>query len=227
VGKVLPQIIRWLIILAMPVFLVLTSARLLVADWYPRYEYAKASFPMDPYGFTQEQRTQLAIVAIHYLNSPQPAQQAIHMLTEQTMPTDNRPLYQQSEISHMVDVKIVMDQLWRVQVVAGLVVLAGLVILLIPASTRIVGFNALLGGGLLTAILLVVMGLFVVLSFNTFFVQFHEVFFPEGNWTFDWSDSLIRLFPQKFWFDAGTLIVVATLFEGLIAAAVGWALARR
>jgi integral membrane protein (TIGR01906 family) len=225
--KFLPQLLRWLIILAMPIFLLLTSARLLVADWYPRYEYAKPSFPVDPYGFTQAQRTELATVAINYLNRPEPAEQAIHMLTEQKMPTDDRPLYQASEISHMVDVKVLMDKLWRVQLIAALVVLGGLALLLIPHATRIIGVNALLGGGLFTTALLVVMALFVLLSFNSFFVQFHELFFQNGTWTFDWSDSLIRLFPQKFWFDAGTIIVVATLFEGMIIGAIGWALARR
>ena len=75
--------------------------------------------------------------------------------------------------------------------------------------------------------MLVLLGLFVVTAFDAFFVQFHEVLFPQGNWTFDYSDSLIRLLPEKFWSDGATMIVVATLIEGLVLAGIGYLLGRR
>ena len=53
--------------------------------------------------------------------------------------------------------------------------------------------------------------LLVLLAWNWFFIAFHGVFFDAGTWTFNWSDSLIRLFPDKFWFDAGVLLVVLGL----------------
>jgi len=57
--------------------------------------------------------------------------------------------------------------------------------------------------------------LFVLLAFGVIFVAFHNVFFPPGTWTFLYSDTLIRLFPERFWRD--TFIAV-----GVVAAVPGW-----
>jgi len=63
-----------------------------------------------------------------------------------------------------------------------------------------------------------------VLAWSTFFVQFHELLFPPGTWTFAYSDSLIRLFPEKFWFDFGVLLSVLAFSLGLIVTGLGWIL---
>ena len=227
VSTVIVNLVRWLVILAMPLFLLLTTARLFVADWYPRFEYAKPDFPRDRYGMDQQERLALVTVAIHYLNSPLPPEQAIEMLKVQRLPGSQSALYTRNEIGHMLDVKRVMDALWRVQVIAAILVAGGLIALLARPATRVIGLNALFGGGLLTVVLLVVLGMFVVLSFDSFFIQFHELLFPQGNWTFDYSDTLIRLLPEKLWYDAGTMIVGGTLLEGILIGVVGFVLGRR
>jgi integral membrane protein (TIGR01906 family) len=227
VDRLLANIVRWVIVLAMPVFLVLTSARLLVSDWYPRYEYSKAGFPLDPYGFTQQQRLQLLTGVYHYLNSPQPVDQAIQMLKDMRMPYGNGPLFNPDEISHMIDVKRVMDSAWRAQVVSAAILILGFLFLLLRPATRVMAWNALFGGGFLTACLLLALGLFVMLGFNTFFTQFHEIFFPQGNWTFDYSDSLIRLLPERFFYDTFAMGAVTTLVSAVVLAVIGFVLGRR
>jgi integral membrane protein (TIGR01906 family) len=227
VDRLLPNIVRWAVILALPVFLVGTSARLLVQNWYPRYEYSKPDFPPDPFGFTQQQRLQLLTGVYDYLNSPQPVEQAIQMLKDMRMPYGSGPLFNPDEVSHMVDVKRVMDSAWRAQVVSSIIVIAGLLFLLARPATRVMGWNALFGGGLLTTGLLLALGMFVVLGFDTFFTQFHEVFFPQGNWTFDFSDSLIRLLPERFFYDAFSLGALATLVSAVLLAVIGYVLGRR
>jgi integral membrane protein (TIGR01906 family) len=227
VDRLLANIVRWVLVLAMPVFLVLTSARLLVSDWYPRYEYSKADFPPDPYGFTQPQRLQLLTGVYHYLNSPQPVDQGIQMLKVMRMPYGNGPLFNPDEVSHMVDVKRVIDSAWRAQVASATVLIVGFLFLLVRPATRVMAWNALFGGGFLTACLLLALGLFVVLGFDTFFTQFHEVFFPQGNWTFDYSDSLIRLLPERFFSDTFALGAVASLVSAVVLAVIGFVLGRR
>jgi integral membrane protein (TIGR01906 family) len=219
--------IYWLVVLLMPLFLVLTSARILVTDWYPRYEYAKPDFPADPYGFTQAQRLDLALACIHYLQRPEPPEQAFVLLAALRLPGTEDPLFDKFELSHMIDVKRLTDVLWRVHLLSGIVVAGGLIALLARRATRREGYAALYAGGLLTAGLTLALVLFVLLSWRTFFITFHDVFFPPGTWTFDWSDSLIRLFPDKFWFDAGTILTVSALVAGLIVAATGYVLKRR
>jgi integral membrane protein (TIGR01906 family) len=226
-NKTLILVIRWVVILAMPVLIVLLSARVMVNTWYPRFEYAKANFPPDLYGFTQAQRLAFGTTSIDFLNAPEPPEVAVKMLEDLRLPGTDQPLFTIYENSHMVDVKRLMDQLWRVLAIAAAVVITGLAALLVPRRARAEGYAAIFGGGLLTTGLLTVLILFVLLSWNWFFVAFHGVFFDAGTWTFDWSDSLIRLFPDKFWFDAGVLLVGGALLAGVLVMAVGYLLGRR
>jgi integral membrane protein (TIGR01906 family) len=223
----LTNIVFALVVLAMPFFLVLTVTRVLITDWYPRYEYAKPGFPPDPYGFTQSERLDLSLVSIHFLRSPEPPEVAIEMLESQRLPGTDQPLFDRYELSHMKDVKRLTDLLWKVHIAAGLVVVASLILLLARRETRTTGYDALIYGGGFTAVLLLGLVLFVLLSWREFFITFHDVFFPPGTWTFDWSNSLIRLFPDQFWFDAGTILTVGSLILGLLVALVGWILKRR
>ncbi len=225
--KLITRIIRGFVILALPVFLALTAGHLLINVWYLEYEYGKSDFPPDTYGFTQQQRLDLATVSIRYLQRGEPAEVAIKLLEAQRLPGADKPLFDQYEISHMLDVKRFTDVLWRVQYAAGLFVIGGLLLLLARKGTRRAGYRALFLGGAWTAGLLACLVIFVLLSWRMFFVTFHELFFPPGTWTFDWSNSLIRLYPDRLWFDGGTLITVGTLVAGAVMGAVGYALSRR
>lgn len=226
-SKVLTFVVLWLVVLAMPVLAVLLSARILVNTWYPRYEYAKPNFPPDTYGWTEAQRLALGIVSINFLNSPQPPDVAIGMLEAQRLPGTDMPLFTVYELSHMVDVKRLTDRLWQVLAGAGSIAVAGSILLLARRSTRRDGYAALFGGGLLTTGLLTALILVVLSSWQWFFITFHDIFFKPGTWTFDWSDSLIRLFPDRFWFDAGVLLVGGAWMMGAVVMIVGYILGRR
>ena len=220
-------LIRVLVVIALPVLVVLTAARILVNTWYPVFEYSKADFPSDVFGFTQADRLALAPESIRFLNSPLPPEQAIAMLEAQRLPGTDDPLFNEYELSHMVDVKRFTDLLWKVHFAAAAVVLGGLALLLSRATSRRDGYRAILHGGLLTTGLLIFLVLAVLVSWRTFFVTFHDLFFAPGTWTFNWGDSLIRLFPDRFWFDAGTLLTVGSLLTGVVVALVGFLLNRR
>jgi integral membrane protein (TIGR01906 family) len=226
-NRLFVSVLRWVVALTMPCFLLLTVSRLMIADWYPRYEYAKPDFPRDRYGWTQQLRLDLALPSIHFLNSPSPAGQAVSILATQVHPGTQSLLFTPNELSHMEDVKRLVDALWRVQVISGVLMLGSLVLLLARHETRRSGYLAMVAGGILTTALLLVLVLLVLSGFDALFVQFHEIFFPQGNWTFDYSDSLIRLFPEKLWFDAGFMITAGTFLVGVIVGLVGFILWRR
>ena len=223
----LTAVVRWAIILSLPILLCLSVARALFSDAYLRYEYGKPDFPPDSYGFTQAQRLELASVAIAFLNRPEPADQAVALLAAQRMPGTDQPLYTFYELSHMVDVKNFTDKLWRLHIVAGILVIGGMALLLLRRATRLAGYEALLFGGLLTGGLLTALAVFVLVSWRTFFIQFHELFFAPGTWIFNWEDSLIRLFPDRFWSDAGIIVSAGTLVAGIVVAGVGYAAGKR
>ncbi len=216
------SLLRWIVALSTPILLLLTVSHAMFGDWFPRYEYSKPDFPPDGYGWTQGERLDLVLPSIHFLNSPLPPEQAIGILEAQRQPGSNALLFTPNELSHMVDVKRLVDQLWRVQLFAAILFIGSLIILFVRRDTRRSAYLALMAGGILTTALLVVLGIFVAAGFDQLFVQFHELFFPQGNWTFDYSDSLIRLLPEKLWFDGGVMITLGTFIAGLIVGGLGF-----
>lgn len=222
-----PTIVKWLVIIAMPFFLGFTMITLTVNPAYPTYEYAKATFPADPLGLTQPQRLDLALVAVDYLGRWDTAEDVIFMLAEQVDPNTGALWYLQSELDHMVDVKRLTDFIRVGAIVTGITVIFGVTALVWRKSTRYTGYQAIFGGGVFTAIVLAVIALFILLAWQIFFVQFHELLFPPGSWTFYNTDGLIRLFPEKFWFDFGVILSVGSLLLGVGVALLGYLLMRR
>lgn len=227
-NKTLTKIIQWLVIVAMPFFLGLGSIQLVIAaaPAYLSYEYNKPDFPADPFGFTTQQREDLAIVAVRYLQRREPAVEVIFLLEEQQMPDGSGPLYDAEEIGHMLDVKNVTDAVGRIWLVSAVIVAGGLLALLWSRETRPAGYRAILGGGIATTAVLLFIALFILLAWNTFFVQFHELLFPPETWTFRLDESLIRLFPEKFWFDAGIIMSMLPLMAGILTMIIGFFLVR-
>ena len=54
-----------------------------------------------------------------------------------------------------------------------------------------------------------------------------NILFPPGSWTFDYSSTLIRLFPEQLWFDAGLLLIGGALAAGILVMLTGHLLGRR
>jgi integral membrane protein (TIGR01906 family) len=71
-------------------------------------------------------------------------------------------------------------------------------------------------GGLLTSALLLGLGAFAAISFWQFFAWFHSLFFSGDSWLFSFSDTLIRLFPIRFWQDAVAWIGGFAFVVGLL-----------
>lgn len=233
-------IVKWLIILAMPFFLGFSTIRLLVnsAETYVRYEYGKESFPADLNRYseaaqaqlglqplTRAERQELALVAVDYLQRREPAEEVIFLLEEQELPAGG-PLYNRDEISHMIDVKHVTDAIGRLNWIAATIVIGGLLFLFVRPETRLEAYRALMHGGVATTVVLLFIALFILFAWDIFFVQFHELLFPPGTWTFNYSDSLIRLFPEQFWIDFGILLSGTALFAGIAVAILGYLLWR-
>lgn len=227
-NTILTTIVKWLVILAMPLFIGLGSVVLVIATApvYLSYEYGKPNFPPDPFGFTNAQREELALVAVNYLRSRESANDVIFMLEEQQLPDGSGPLYNQDEIGHMLDVKYLVDAIFTVWWVSAIMVVGGLLLLLLRAESRRAGYAAIMGGGIATTAVLLFIALFIGLAWNTFFVQFHELLFPPGTWTFAYDESLIRLFPEKFWFDIGVIMSGIPLVGGILVTLVGYLLWR-
>ena len=209
-----PRVVHVLVILVLPVVLLAASLRAVTAHWLVDWQYGSAGVPADPYGMTAEERVDLASACVDYLVTGA----GIDLLAD--LDLEDGPAFNERELQHMVDVKRAFRGLSWAGVVAGLVAAGGTVGLAARQRTRHRAALALLGGGLLTVGLLLAVGGLMVVRWEVFFIAFHDLFFPPGTWIFPTSDTLIRLFPVRFWMNVAA-VVVALLTAQSVAIGVG------
>jgi len=212
-----PLLIQTLLVLAMPIFLLVADLRIVSGHWFVRWEYGKADFPPDPLGLTRAERTRLAEVCVDYL-----ATNASLSLLEDLRLPDGEPAFNARELRHMADVQGVYNQMTIAGVVAALVLAGGTATLLASKHTRRRAPAGFLKGSLLTLGLLVAVGATMALSWGDFFTTFHRIFFEGDSWIFPYSDTLIRLFPIRFWMDVAATVVGLLVIEALVVGALGW-----
>lgn len=221
------KIVRWLVILATPVLLTVGTVRFLIS-WdspsYPEFEYGRIA--SDAYGFSDEERLELAQGTMAYLRRSDPAAEVIFMLEDLRIPGTDKPLYNESEIGHMIDVKVVADAFKPALWISAIIVVGGLIYLIAREQTRLFGAKTMMYGGLFTIGLVLLVMLFMFVAWNQAFTVFHNIFFDPGTWQFFYTDSLIRLFPEQFWFDFGTIWTISILAGGGLLAVVGYILNR-
>ena len=71
-----------------------------------------------------------------------------------------------------------------------------------------------------TLIIVVGVGLFALVGFDTLFLKFHQLSFANDFWQLDpRTDFLVMLFPQDFWFDATMWVALRTIVATLIISA--------
>lgn len=204
-------IMQFIIVAGLPLVLILLNARVLMTNAFLRWEYNLPNFPPDPYGFTQEDRLEIAPPALEYLFNDE----GIEFLGEQTFP-DGQPLYNERELSHMVDVKVVTRQLSIYGYSLIGVTALFITLMAFSSNAREALYRSLFSGSVLTVALIIVGLITVATSFNWLFTQFHALFFEGDSWIFLYSDTLIRLFPIKFWTDAFALMFGGALLEALL-----------
>lgn len=211
------SVVSWLITLLTPVCLVLVSVRLLMTPAFLQIEYNLPGFPDDRYGFTKQDRLYWSQFAVDYLIN----REGISYLGDQRF-DDGVPVYNERELQHMVDVKNVVQPAMLVMWIS-ILILSGC-----GVWARRTGWWSdyklnLARGGWLTVIIFATLIIAVFIGFNTLFVSFHKIFFDSGTWIFNFSDTLIRLFPMFFWQAAFIFVGAFTLLGGLI---LGWSLRR-
>ena len=212
-NKTLYKIISWVITLVTPIVLVLLGVRLALIPGYPTLAYHMPAFPEDNYGFSTEERIKWSGYAIKYLLNDS----GIEYLGQ--LQFDNqKPLFNDRELEHMVDVKVLVQQVMRIFYLLMTALIA------LGLWAYFTGWMdeyraGLSRGGWLTVGLILGIGMFAAISFWQFFTYFHSLFFTGDSWLFDYSDTLIRLFPIRFWQDIVIFILGIALLTG---AGLGW-----
>ena len=220
-SPLLKTVLSWAIALLAPLAIIILGIRLLLVPAFLPIEYNMPGFPADTYGFTTADRIRWATPSLEYLTNDQ----GIGFLAG-VMFDDGSPIYNVRELSHMKDVKGVLQTFlytWD----AILVILAGLGIWAWKANWLEDYRSGWQRGGFLTILLLVGFGIFAMTSFWDFFSWFHSLFFSGSSWLFAYSDTLIRLFPVRFWEDCFAYIGGFSFITGLVLGFGLWRRARK
>jgi len=178
-----------------PLLIITTSMRVALSPAFYTIEYRLPNFPTDPYGFTLSDRLQWAKFSIDFISG---------RIDTQTFASaqfpDGNPIFNQREITHMVDVRDLTNaMLWLWRILTPTYLLAFFYTKSKNAESQF--FSALALGSKITLALIAAILLFLAVNFNQLFTAFHRIFFEGDTWLFYMSDSLIRLFPLKFWQD--------------------------
>ena len=206
------------IALTIPFLLVVANIRIVANPWFIQFEYGRPGFPADAYGFTPEQRAPLALAGLY---SVVPEGAGLIELEQAKLPT-GEPAFTAREIKHMRDVRVLMATVFPLALIIGSVWIILAIAFRKSSIYRDAVPQGLRAGSILTLILLAGLIAYILINFDAFFLQFHQLFFEGDTFAFRFDDTLIRLYPEQLWNDAAILIGVLTGVVALVLLAVSW-----
>lgn len=121
-----------------------------------------------------------------------------------------QPYYNQREIDHMVDVRVLYLNVIQIRNILALFAVFNLSALFIYKRKLIVKELqfGLTWVSIALGSLLLIIGSFAVIDFDTFWTAFHKVFFSNDLWLLDPNtDRLINMVPEGFFIDLIVMIV--------------------
>ena len=215
---VIKKVFSALVTLSIPIIISILSILVLLSPIFTNLEYRRPGFPDDSYGFTTAERLDFGNQTRRYLISNNTLEDLQQLVFE-----NGDPIYIERELSHLEDVKIVLQGVLKVFYGAAAVyVLGGLIAR--SRGWQNIYLKAIFLGGKITAGLLVMILFLTLISFQALFTNFHLLFFEGDSWLFFYSDTLIRLFPVQFWQDIFLVFGILTLAGGIL---LGWVLPAR
>jgi integral membrane protein (TIGR01906 family) len=210
--------------LAVPAILVVNGIRLVTNERYVEAVYDHGGVPDDRYGLPADERERLALVG---LRSIQPSTaEGVDLLREARLP-NGEPAFNAREVTHMEDVRTAVARAYRFQVIAAVAIGVLALLLGLLTSMRSLVPVALARGAVLTGALAVVVALVAATSYSSFEEPFHWLFFEGETWRFEETDTLRRLYPDRFWLDTAVVIGVLAVLQAAVVFFVARLWARR
>lgn len=216
-SRFLSVIIKSFLTIVVPVLLTVFSIRLVMSYQFLNFEYQRPDFPYDFYGFTVEDRIQYSPHGIDYLLNGED----INFLADLRLPLEkcwrppanasDCPMFEEEALKHMVDVKVVTETTFRMTALLTLITCGIFVLGYRLPVFRTAIRRGLTYGSILTLSLIAIIVVLAFTAWDFIFDTFHEIFFEAGTWRFAFSDTLIRLYPERFWFDAALTIGIFTV----------------
>ncbi|UTM48127.1 TIGR01906 family membrane protein [Glutamicibacter mysorens] len=193
-----------IVALVFPLLTLIAAIRLVATPAFLALSYGRPGFPSDSFGFTDAERLTYGSYGVDYLNNFAGPEylSGLKLSTGSSMFTEG-------EVQHMVDVKNLIGFAYILGAVLAVILIIGIWYL----AKRYAGGvrRALFSGAILALVGVAALAVFAIMGWDNFFTQFHALFFSDGTWTFNVSDTLIRLYPEQFWLDSAIAIAVLVL----------------
>ena len=215
-GERTPLVAAILVGVATPIVIVGVALALLLTPAWIGFEQERSGVPaLIGFGPDQVRRVTGSIVSDLVVGPPSFAV---------AVAVAGQPVLDASERSHMADVRGVLMAFAAVAAIA----LAALLALVVPNRHRPWAWRSVSRGAAGLAVAVVGLGAWVVASFDTAFLAFHLIAFPEGNYSFDpRTERLVQLFPERFWSDTAIAMGLLLLTASIATAALAGRRARR
>lgn len=218
-----PAVVRWvaagLFVVCVPIFILVGNVLDVARDidfierGFARYEVGRVT------GLDAAQLHLVAETFVRYLRDPSAS---LDLMID--VGGARRPLFNQRELDHMVDVQHLFLLASRARLGAGaILVIVPLLGLAIERAHFLPRLGTLLTvGGILTVAILLLLGALSLVDFTELWTRFHHVAFTNDLWILDpRTDYLIMLFPEGFWFDAVMRIAMLSATQAVVLGAAG------
>lgn len=212
------RVLAALVIVSVPLFLIAASVAWAVND-PGLYRRGFEKYNISVYsGITDEDLIKAGAELRRYFNSvEEPLRVVVPIYGVE------RELYNEREVHHMRDVKGLVRGVYWVAAITLVFLLvvkgAGYYIWRWAFARQMARLG--LYGGLLTLALVLAVGLFALVGFDSLFLLFHEISFANDLWQLDpRTDYLLIMFPQGFWFDATIRVALTTITGAALLVAV-------
>ena len=119
------------------------------------------------------------------------------------------------EKSHMEDVK-------KIFLLAKILLGIALIIIIASIMSAVIlkqeyDYKSIRNASAISFIFMLGMLLLILISFQSGFTAFHNIFFPQGNWQFPIDSMLITLFPEEFFIRISTAIFITSIIISIVA----------
>lgn len=208
--KALTAITSVLFVICIPMLLLTTDLRFAAND-IRLYEYGFNKYEVSAAtGLDNEELLSVADQMVTYFNSD-----------EELLDID---LFNQREVTHLKDVKGLIQLAYRLQLASLAYIVVYIVINFVlrrGAFWRGLARRLIWGSGA-TIALLAILGLWAVIDFDSLFLLFHLVSFSNELWQLSPGDKMLLMFPQGFFNDAALFVVAAAIGEAIIIGGIAW-----
>ncbi|MEO5317077.1 TIGR01906 family membrane protein [Arthrobacter sp. CC3] len=217
---VLPRVMQVLLAVFYPLVLLVLAVRAVASPLFLWVEYNRPGFPGDGYGFSADDRMTYGSYAVDYLSNWSGPRYLGELVNR-----SGDALFQEGEVSHMADVKLVILSTFGG---GALLILLGIIAIIYLRRRSTGGVRrGLFAGSVATLVIILGLGTLAALGWQQFFTEFHRIFFANGTWTFALDDTLIRLFPGQFWVDSGIVIGALVLIASVATLILTWPTRKR